>query len=339
VTTITAERRPTAAEAGAYVTRLLNGLGEVAESRRSLAADQRSRAIVARLLSKRLRKSPLNDVVRHRVEGAVTAAMREDRPIRLLIPFGGYKAPRSPEYPHPGWAELFSVTAMVALAMDVATLWPAGVVVEYRSDAAVIVPRLTGLAETTLESYARRFDRVLGTVRGFAASNVALLQTSSASFHDVDALLGEVTTLARALDQWWFPALPPAERQRLLRRAAHNRAFPTEDANVLRLAVCEHEAYLRLDERLRTRRVDDDCTIPIAQRRGISGWLHLGSNRCSDTQFWIGFGVLDLRGRRPVDRIVGPSGSVIAGAARITVDVEDHAARHAGLGRLPVLVS
>lgn len=228
---------------------------------------------------------------------------------------------------------------MAALAADVAALWPAGVVVEYCSDAAVIVPRLTGLAEAVLESYARRFDRVLGTVRAFAAPNVALLQTSGASFHDVGALLEEVTTLARALDRWWFPALPPAERQRLLRRAEHNRALPAEDANVLRRAVCEHEAYLRLDERLRTRRLDDDCTIPIAQRRGISGWLHLGSNRCSDIQFWIGFGVLDLRGRRPVDRIVGPSGSVIAGAARITVDVEDHAARHAVLGRLPVLVS
>jgi hypothetical protein len=45
----------------------------------------------------------------------------------------------------------------------------------------------------------------------------------------------------------------------------------------------------------------------VALRRGLAGWLHLGSNHRSATQFWIGFGVVDGSARRPAAHILPPS--------------------------------
>jgi hypothetical protein len=72
----------------------------------------------------------------------------------------------------------------------------------------------------------------------------------------------------------------------------------------------------------------------VALRRGIPGWLHLGSNRRSDTQFWIGWGLVDTTGRRPVDRIFSPRQAALLEGA--LVEVPTDAVALPGFERLPV---
>jgi hypothetical protein len=71
----------------------------------------------------------------------------------------------------------------------------------------------------------------------------------------------------------------------------------------------------------------------VALRRGIPGWLHLGSNRRSDTQFWIGWGLVDTTRRRPVDRILSPRHAALLEGA--LVEVPTDAVALPGFERLP----
>jgi hypothetical protein len=289
--------------------------------------------VVRRLLSKRFRKSPLDAAAVERVRRAVATSLREQRPLRLLVPFGGYKSPRSPERPRAGWAELFSVLGMCELVAPIAALHHPGVAVDYSSDEWV-VPRLTGLREPALAEYRRGFDRVLAFVGERRPANVALRQTFSRDAYDVEHVAEEVEALGRTLEASWLPSLPADERRRLLARAARNRVEDPPEPDVVRRAACEHEAYLVLDERRRADDFHEPCTIPVATRRGIPGWLHLGSNRRSDTQFWIGWGLVDTTGRRPVDRILSPLQAALLRAD--LVDVPTDAVDLPGFERLPV---
>jgi hypothetical protein len=302
--------------------------------RRELAAGETlATLVVRRLLSKRFRKSPLDTAVAERVHRAVASSLREQRPLRLLVPFGGYKSTRSPEHPRAGWAELFSALGTCELVAPIAAFHPPGVVVDYSSDE-WIVPRLTGLRKPALEEYRRGFDRVLGFVGAREPANVALRQTFSRDAYDVERVAEEVEALGRSLEASWLADLPPDERRRLLARAARNRVEASPETNAVQRAACQHQAYLVLDERWRTADFHEPCTIPVALRRGIPGWLHLGSNRRSDTQFWIGWGLVDTTGRRPVDRILSPRhAALLEGALH---EVRTNAVDLPGFERLPV---
>ena len=295
--------------------------------------------ITRRLLAKKFRKSPLNSELAIRVGRTVSHCLFTGAPLRIFVPFGGYKSPSSPEFPWAGWAELFAVAGLSAVVAPICELHAAGVVIEFSSDE-MIVPRLTGAERPVLADYRRDFDHVLSFTQPFLPPNLCLRQTFLSDFYDAAELTRMISSLGRRLEKQWFAGLPSDEQERLLRNAANNRfrapgAASPAGGNGLRRAVCEHQAFLQVDEWYRSAVFSDKCTIPIALRRGLPGWLHLGSNHRSATQFWIGFGVVDGSARPPAPHILPPgrAPAVMPGARYLPMPIPDiH-----GLARLPVI--
>ncbi|MFC1406078.1 MULTISPECIES: hypothetical protein [Streptacidiphilus] len=298
--------------------------------------------ITRRLLAKTFRKSPLDRQVAGRVEQVVSYTVRRGQPLRLLVPFGGYKSPSSPEYPSAGWAELFAVAGLCELVSPICALHPAGAVIEFCSDEA-LVPRLTGADPQTLRTYRNAFDEVLRTVARDQAPNLKLRQTFVRHAYDIDDLTTRMQSLGRRLETEWFPTLPAADQERLLRGAANNDFHAVDgrtgrSPEALRRSVCEHQAYLEIDNRERAHQLYRSDTVPIALRRGIPGWLHLGSNRRSATQFWMGYGLFDLTaGHRPAAHILPPRRAA-AVLPRIR-HLPNPRSTSPGLDRLPVLTA
>jgi len=67
-------------------------------------------------------------------------------------------------------------------------------------------------------------------------------------------------------------------------------------------------------------------------RRGLAGWLHLGSNHRSATQFWIGFGVVDTLPRSPAAHILPAAAAAVLPGVSSTTPVTDVR----GLTKMPV---
>jgi hypothetical protein len=327
----------------ALVERLLflSDLSVVQKWQEKLASGQYLEALIAsRLLSKKFRKSPLDAAIAARVTQVADHVRRTGRPLRLLIPFGGYKSPCSWEHPGVGWAEVFAVAGICELVAPICAFHTPGVILEFSSDEAII-PRLTGAGQAVLRHYRDGFDQVVRLVGRYQRDNLTIQQTFIRDAYDADELVRSVEELGRRLESKWFPALPSDEQDRLLRIAAHNQFQPAAGHRDmggagLRRSVCEHQAYLEIDNRRRKESFFESCTIPIALRRGIPDWLHLGSNRRSATQFWIGCGVVDLAASSPAAHILPPGR---AAAIRPQVEyVPINSTGIDGLDRLPVVL-
>lgn len=253
------------------------------------------RAIVRRLLSKAFRKSPADGGVRAHTARVARTVVTERRPLRLLLPVGGYKSPASLEYPHVGWAEVFAIAGLRELVAPICAAHAPGVEVELSSDAP-IVDRLTGADRFALARYHADLSTLL-TPTG--PPNLALRLTTIGDAYDISDLRRRMAALGAELAATWLPALDADERERLLRRARSNRVDPTgrSDERVVSRSVCEHEAFLRIDRRARRDSFWAPDTVPVSQRAGLPGFLHLGGNRRSATQFWVGTGIA-IRGRR-----------------------------------------
>lgn len=294
--------------------------------------------IVRRLLAKKFRKSPLSSRLISRVAQTVSHCLGTDAPLRIFVPFGGYKSPASPEFPWAGWAELFAVAGLSALVAPICEFHAAGAVVEFSSDE-MIVPRLTGAQRPVLDVYKTDFDRVLSIARPYLPPNLCLRQSFLSDAYDAAELTAMISSLGRRLEEEWFPCLPRYHQERLLRSAARNdfratRADSPASGGELRRAVCEHQAFLQVDDDCRSSTFSDKCTIPVALRRGLADWLHLGSNHRSATQFWIGFGVVDSLPRHPAAHILPPgqAAAVIPGVRYVPTPVTDVR----GLTHMPV---
>ena len=262
-----------------------------------------------RLLAKKFRKSPVDTQLVDRITRTVSHCLAVGAPLRLFVPFGGYKSPASPEFPLAGWAELFAVAGLSAVLAPICEFHPPGAILEFSSDE-LIVPRLTGAPRPVLDTYRADFDRILALARPYLPANLGLRQTSLRDAYDGAELTRMIGDLGRRLAGGWFPGLPRQQQERLLRSAASNRfpappGTPTPVAE-LRRTVCEHQAFLQVDDQCRSATFTDPGTIPVALRRGLAGWLHLGSNHRSATQFWIGFGVVDTLPRSPAAHILPP---------------------------------
>lgn len=304
-----------------------------------LSAGQRLETLMTRrLTAKKFRKSPLDPEVAGMVARATAYALQTNRPLRLLVPFGGYKSPSSPEFPLAGWAEAFAAAGLAAVVAPICAFHAPGVIIDFSSDEAV-VPRLTGAGRSILDRYREGFDHILALVRTYQRHNLTLRQSFIRDAHDIAELTRRMGALGRVLERDWFPSLPSGQQQRLLRSAAANRFAAggrvTLNPCQLRRSVCEHQAFLELDNRRRAHVFSEPCTIPVALRRGLQGWLHLGSNHRSATQFWIGFGVIYGSLQQPAAHILPPSR-----AAALTPVIEyipTSITDIAGLARLPVV--
>ncbi len=289
---------------------LVTGLvGDTVPSPAAAGSDGRAEFMSRSLLAKRFRKSRPEPGVADRIRLVTARVTRRRRPLRLLVPFGGYKSPASVEAPYAGWAELFAAVGLCELAARLCAVHEPGVVVEFSSDAAV-VPLLTGAEPAALGAYAADFDTVLRTVSASVPENLVLRQTGLHEHYDVIDLHRRIREDGARLRDRWYPRLPVDDRARLLRGAAHNDHRPRHGTattpEVLTRSVCDHQAFLEIDGRERSPVLHRWDTVPIALRKGIPGWLHLGSNRRSATQFWMGTGVLDQAGARPAAHIIPP---------------------------------
>lgn len=267
--------------------------------------------ITERLLAKKFRKSPPSPTARERVCSAVACSLADKRPLRLLVPFGGYKSPSSPEFPRAGWAELFAVAGLANILVPICQVHSPGAILEFSSDA-MIVPLLTGASQSVLYSYQNEFESILALAHRFLPPNLALRQTFLSDAHEAAKLNEDVVKLGEILERDWFPRLSRQEQDRLLRSAENNQfSFVASNSRSgkkwLARTVCLHEAFLRIDNERRAQIFTEQHTIPVALRQGLPDWLHLGSNHRSATQFWIGFGVADCSAQVPKAHIFPPS--------------------------------
>ena len=229
-----------------------------------------------------------------RVAEVSAHVVRQKTPLRLFIPFGGYKSPASSEFPNASWAEVFTVAGMCELVSPICAVHPPGVIVEFSSDEAV-VPIFMGAKRKFLDQYHQKFECILNELAKFQRGKLILKQSLLYDHYNIDRLSCRINRRSEVLKHRWFPMLAPEEKRRLLGAAERNyfSSLPKDSRirqEILTRSLCQHQAYLEIDNVERAPILFAPDTVPIALRRGLESGLHLGSNRRSAVQFWVGAG-------------------------------------------------
>jgi hypothetical protein len=284
----------------------------------SPTADHEGRVtyMLNQLLRKPFRRRVSIDT-RFRMARKIAACVEHDRPVVLVVPFGGYKHYWNRSRPRPDWAEYFHLHMMREYLGPLVRVHPPGVSVEYVSED-FIVPRMDNYPPADIEEYADGFRDLLSWVNPRLPTNMrfsfwrlqerydaqaiseavdASIPTATAAFSRLPVHLQahELTRSARSV--YWeghvdLTSLRPAER--------HNRVV---EARLYEKMFAE----IAFGGRFVGGYYDEDDRIMLCFSWGLStdnfrGFLAVQTAHGSGVDFWIGRGVLTetQAGIRPV---------------------------------------
>jgi hypothetical protein len=127
--------------------------------------------VAAKLTRQKFRKRPLVPETLETIKRKVSISIKKQRPIHLIIPFGGYKHFWNASYPHPNWAEVFHFRHIINYLDPILAVYEPGAMVEYVSED-LILPRMNNYPRKSLETYAKDFRKLLITAQNISPNNL-----------------------------------------------------------------------------------------------------------------------------------------------------------------------
>lgn len=290
------------------------------QDKRTIGMGQRAEWITYKLLLKRFRKAKVAEKTRQDVLSKVSLSIAEDKPIYLIILFGGYKHFWNPSHPEVDWAELFNLNFMSSFCASVLAVHKPGVILDYGSEA-VIMRMMDNYPETSLIVYAASFKKLIKHYSKCVPSNFKINYVDTGSKYDSEKLKKKIQEkLPEKKKQW--KKFSARERKKRLHRSYRSFMWNgEEDLTTLNDAQRREkveeskiieDTFYEVEEEFLGDYFTGDNHIPLVLSWGLSDenidhWLTLGSTYASAVDFWTGRGILEDRGERFIARVVSQS--------------------------------
>mgnify|MGYP001611467960 CR=1 FL=1 len=265
--------------------------------------------LIDKLTRKKYRRHTLTPQTLNSVSEKVNNSVKEEKPIHLVIPFGGYKHFWNPSHPEPDWAELFSLRYILDLVSPLLSVYGPGVIVEYVSED-MILNRMNNYPVEALEKYSEVFNNLINWYKQYVPSNLDLRFFRVGDRVDKKRLIAEVEKLIPERRIQFDMLSAEQKEQELLRssrsifwKGSKDLSLLSEkekqqiiiDSRIIELAYYEMEAKPEfLGEYL-----SDNNHICLLTSFGtthdndVYQDLTIGSAHGSLVDFWIGRGVLE----------------------------------------------
>ena len=150
--------------------------------------------IFRKLTRKKFRKYSLAPETVTLVKDKINNSIENKKPIKLVIPFGGYKHFWNSSYPYPDFAELFHLIAMQEYLAPISHLYEYGVEFEYISED-LILPYMNNYPEGDLDLYSREFVKLLDFVKPYLNSNTSIKYFRVGEKYDKQKIINEILEL------------------------------------------------------------------------------------------------------------------------------------------------
>ncbi len=256
---------------------------------------------------KKFRRKQLGQESKTNILNKIKGSVDSNKPIHLVIPFGGYKHFWNQSHPEPDWAELFNFRYITEYVLPILALYEPGVIVEYVSED-LILPRMNNYPEESIETYIKQFKAILNWYQNFVPKNlkfnffrVSDRCDKQAIINDVESMIPERVAKYSELSS----EQKDAEIKRSIRNVYWNGKLDltaltetekldrTIESRIIELAFYETEGKPEYFGNY----YGDDGHICICFSFGLSpdnafDDLTLGSAHGSLVEFWIGKGVL-----------------------------------------------
>ena len=124
----------------------------------------------------------------------VTIFVNENKPIRVLNAFGGFKNHRIDSAPHIDWAEIFHLSFISNTLIKICEIYEPGVQLEYSGDAhmACIVDNIK---KELVDTYIREFDFAIDHFDAITPKNFRITHKHFLEFYNYDEMKKEINEL------------------------------------------------------------------------------------------------------------------------------------------------
>jgi len=241
------------------------------------------------LMSKKFRKFSVTPEYIPHIHEAIENSIKNNLPIKLLFPFGGYKLWRLEETPEADWAELFTLMYYAKWLKPIAEIYKPGIQFDFSSDD-IIVERMNNIPKTDTEKYAKSFRMIINFLEKYLPENLKFTMTPVSSYYtpeEFDKDLKE-KTLEMEKQLGGLPILDDHHRRMV---ELNVRLKPDQDKDPLWREKTElmHQSYYTVPKRRTYNRAKDKIIVFCIN---MDNCIPVGTTKTSIAKFWPGFGIL-----------------------------------------------
>jgi hypothetical protein len=282
--------------------------------------------IFQRLVSGRYRKLKLENATKENVQDKVKTQVKNNEPIKLTFPFGGYKNHLMPSSPKVDWAEFFSVAYYADYMNQVVSQYQPGIVLELCSDEYVLKD-LNNIPNEETEKYTESFNNLLSLFEKYLPENVKIKLSRVRDQYKTETEMIEELKNKQVATQGNWNDFDEDKKQGRISMVKLNYVFaeghswdemsPQERELFMRENTALHDAYLSLSGRRNLVRGADKIVIfPFP----INDSITLGSTKYSVAKFWSGYGAIKIEGDNIQDCVMSPDKLALTDFEEISVD-------------------
>ena len=295
-----------------YLKKILTTFNEYSVSADDKKAIKRdlSGFIAHKLFRKKFRKQKLFDSTAVDITNRIKLSVKNDKPLHIVIFFGGYKHFWNPSASEIDWAEVFNLNFLSEWAAPVVASYEPGVIIEFVSED-WILPKMNNYTAENLDKYSNSFTKLINLFNNKTPDNFKFKFTRLGNIYDKSKMLKMVEAEMPAGYKRWGSLLEESKQSELKRSL---RSVILKEGQgidrVIESRVMEL-AYYHVEERpeFSGDYFSNPEHIFICFSYGLSDdnadhWLTLGSTSASVVDFWIGRGILGEGQNGFVDRIV-----------------------------------
>lgn len=264
-----------------------------------------------RVISSGFRRSKVDPELAENMRGKIHSHLAEGSPISFAVPFGAYKHWMAWSYPEPEWAEVFNVNYMLRYVAPIAAAYTPGVVLHY-SYGDFVMDTVSNMPRCDTDKYISQVKGLIAFFQERARNNVSIDAVRINDFYTEREHKAEFRAHYEDNLKNWTRKYSDEERNNKLASALRNLMPKGVDD----LTSLTDEQW---HQRALTSAMWCDAHDSLSRRRGFNKYsghvqlgnikgrrleLHVGSCDTSVHQFWVGVGLIEIRGTRFLQRIV-----------------------------------
>jgi hypothetical protein len=281
-----------------YIKERLEGINKVKIQQDKSLVD----FIYDRILSKKFRKYSINPIANTKVREAIELNIKNNEPIKIVIPFGSYKLWRFEESPEPDWAELFAMIYYAYWLKPITDVYEPGVWFDFCGDDAIL-ELMNNIPEADTQSYKKTFRNLISFIQQYLPKNFKYtFSPVGERYSSKQDFLDDLNQKIEELKQKGKINISESDIEmiKLNVRPIEGKEIDFQENRIL------HDAFMGVSKRRAYHKTPDRISIsatPFGDRTSIP----LGTTKTSVTKYQTGVGVLKKDSNGFIESILSPS--------------------------------
>lgn len=288
-----------------FIEKRLNDLKTTKKAVNSFKSDKELADFIFKsLMSKKFRKFAVTPEYIPIIQGAIENSIKNNLPIKLIFPFGGYKLWRLEETPEADWAELFSMMYFAKWLKPIAESYKPGVEFDFSSDE-IIVERMNNIPKADTESYAKSFNMVIDFLKEYIPSNIKFSVTPVRSHYTPPEFEKDLKEKISLMEKE-LGGLPKLDEHHKNMVELNVHLKPDQDKDPLWREKVEllHQSYYTVTKRRAYNRAKEKIIVFCMK---MANCIPVGTTKTSVAKFWPGIGALKKMGDNYQEYVLSPS--------------------------------